>query len=885
MKKLYLTTSLLCFASLGLISCGGSKLPATDLPVDGVTTPNPIVFNLTGSGGTFIRKSRIVKRTASASDLNTVEFYIFSDTRADRTNYLDSVPINGLTIGNTAPIRIETVEEVTGTCYEENPATPHPGNSLETCLASNPAKPVSMMGQGIFQYELLSAFYIGGTQEEPLGTVKPLTQEPGIVTFNTIVRPTFVLTDNLWAKKIRAVLVVGNEKLEFMTNVEVRDPSINDPGAFLGLSINNATPGKTLQKDFSLGGFNTRAPLQISTSTNNVKVEVKLGSKASMQAYTDGMSIKENESISIFVTPFADVFNESTTVTVKVGEAGHTVSGYFNVKTHAQGYILAPKVDVGYPAPVSATQNTSTTVRGRVSITEEQAAFNTQPDIAVTKVTLYKTDGVSPIAGSDIQASFTEVPAEAKTLLVNNRSIVLRTYDWSAQVPIVDGDNFIAIEAESNLMSASNPAGVSKSEPETVKMVKSADNTFEGFPPVNANRQLANLADVTVDPRGESPTLLMVDNTLGRTGLASSSILWSYPLNGNGAARCLALPSGSPGGLQFNHSFPELGGVFILTSYYNDSTISGQNLTAITNPTLAGSGPTGPQGVRHLAFSYDGITLYTAAQSRTNFNPVQQAFVAHERFDLITDPAKKATQPYALKNANGYAAGTVAKETTADQDAAKHVNNGMSIDIFTRKEGFETKEYILSLDGELNGLNGGTGANAVNRNNSGNTNLRLINVLDRAGQLNLGVNYDPTNWIDLKLKIKGSNDIRTLRRSNAIAIDDARGFAYIADEEPKLDANGVLVNSDNYSIWKVNLQRLGIATVLEAEKVVSNDGIATTSPFFIKSITSMSIEGLGYILLVDKSQNTIFAIDLITGERSIVVKGGTLSPGKQVCDQ
>ncbi|MCM2678101.1 hypothetical protein [Echinimonas agarilytica] len=754
-------------------------------------------------------------------------------------------------------------------------------------------QPIVMTGQNKFKYELLNS--INPERTEIYGKAAPLTQEDGTITQLTVVAPRFSFDDDDWDKTYRAVLNVAGFEQEFIAYTATRNPAINDPGEdFFGVPKNNLKPGRSYEAFYpGLSGFNTQAELVIEKlgEDTDYDIEVSIKDADHFEPYQEGaFKVRADEAINIkFVTQeghYSESYQAKVTirdVVAKDPDGLLFVEDTIEVNTHSSDYVPGPENHFAFPPMYSSTSEGKITLSGSTWVSmdqinyDDEAAVFPENGVTVERVHFYLLSSTNNLTEQlEIEEPFETLElsegeitlneALTETFVVGDEERVRHVYDWTLQATLYewDSDNVIVAVAESDLSRQADGATFyGMSEPEFVTVSKAA--TIDTFPASAQYMVLSEPRDVTIDTRSKVPTLYIGDGThnsqLNAAGTElvadNHSILWSYPLSAAVKPACSSLVNTFGGniiaGVQFNHARPEIGGVFVSThqgrvSYLNDTQMAA-GYSSVQHPSRAlRTEGEGPQYPSHSAFDRTGTRLFVASQSRGNFSNSQQAFVSMIDPNVLSGEYISLTIPASSDSFDSNYKGAVANESST----AGELNNGVSIDIYTRNISEtmdpEYEEWILSLDGKFNGING---IDELNRNNTGETLLKKIKVRE---------SYTPVDaYADISLKTSNGEDI-TLEKANAIVVDDATHTAYVSDSVEDV-------------IWKFDLTNIETDVEFVAERFSDNDGVPTSGQPAFGEISAMTIEAdLGYIIAADKGQNALFAIDLKTGERTYLLK-------------
>ncbi|MCM2679415.1 hypothetical protein [Echinimonas agarilytica] len=901
--------------AIGLSGCK-ADLESTDIQEGEKLTPNEILHK--SSGSLFSRSQRVIEKGGNdeGSDNNVSEvtyYYVIDKATADSEHAALTYPVTGLSLGGQAPISVTFVQEVTNTCYDDTVIEYF--DSYNECVAAGEyindvgevitisAEPTDVTGQGKFQYQLFETF--SEDSNSNIGMNAPLSEQPGIFINGTEIRPTFTLSDQDWVKKFRAVLNVGGLEYEYVASTVARNPVIENVPDFLGRDVLNRRPGRTVQKIMTFSGFNTQAPVQIIKSTGDeYRVDYQIGRDGELIEYTgQPVSIRQGVEFSLFFTTPEDAYDVTYETQVIVGEITPALDEHGNpikdddtttdntqqdtlvLHNYASDYVPGATDQALFPPVKSVTSADSITVRGMSYINMDQAEFSTQEEINLTEVVLELVDSDGePISGIDAIVlsgdDLVESPDDFRTVEIEGQEMVLKAYRWQTPVPLIQARNDYSIRSKTDLQGPKE----SISEPSYLTVDKLADIPF--YPATSAVSYFKNLNDITVDNRTpENPILLMSDvSDLSGKG---QGIVWKFPLTASGRLSCAANVASDIHGIQFNHQLPQIGGVFVAgrtwkLGHFDDSELNG-NLTAIepkiSNSHVASRYPS------HMAFDATGQLLYISNQSKWDFSLKDQKFVGSQLFKFPSDGAySRSNGGHHVNNSSrGSWNGGVAKETNSTGDANKELNNGFSLDVYTigrvDEEGNDqVEEFILSLDGKENGFQGGD----QNRGNTGEVLLRSIQLPEGIENPDNVVmsSLDPEKThIQITLvDADNGNAPIALHRANSIAVDDARGYAYIGVPESSDDNKADV-------IWKIDLAHIQDRSVREwpATQLASNEGLDAESPMLMGRISSFAMEGgLDYILATDKEQGGVFAIDPISGDRVWVFKTPRVEPAS-VC--
>lgn len=924
MKQKILKLTSVAFA----ISLAGCKadLEPTDIQVDEKLTPNQILYK--SEGNQFSRQIRVDEKVEGDAD-ETTYVYFYEGAVADKEQKAITYPVTGLSVGSMAPISVTSVQEVSGTCFD--PDVLNHFVSLTACEAESSyidedgleieikPEPDDVIEQNKFGYELAS--YTDVATGITSGTEAEWTTAEGSFENGTVIKPTFVLTDTDWIRKYRAVLDIGGQENEYLIETVARDPKLILTDEFLLSDYENWKPGRTVHKEIKFSGANIKAPVVIQKEEGKTyEVKYQTIDMAEPVVFVDqDIYLRKGEPLNLFVTtPEKDtdglspeeIYDISFTTTVTLGEVtpaldehgnllpddpkteDNTITDSFKVHSYAEDYVPGPTTEILFPPQLSATTSNSITVRGLTYVNLDQAEFSQQEEINVTEIDIEVTDSSGdPIPGAGMTllpkagdtTGFERSEEDDVTVVAFEREITLKAYRWQAEVDLLDSYNQITVIAKSDL------EGKRPSEGQPTKVTVETEGSLTYYPDSMAGIYLEGLSDITIDNRvQENSTLLMsAKSQLGSTG--SESIIWSYPLAQTVPIQCMATMKKQIKGIQFNHQKPEVGGVFLgshswISYYISDASLadgsvrngdSDQRLQYVGNA---------PEFTGHMAWDESGTVLITASQSNDSISVRDQQIVGSLRFKFPDDGAyNHKSGAHNVSNGNRVTQadvmGAIAKETNSNEDDQKVLNNGFSVDIYTLSAidsatGNEvTEEWVVSLDGKENGVHGGD----LNRSNSGEVLLRTAMIPAGIEENDTAIKaHDPekaTRLVNL-VDAENGNAIITLEKASAIAVDDARGFAYIA--VPQHEG----VGKDDI-IWKVDLKDIRDDSISEwsATRLLTNEGIDEDSAMRMDNISSLVLEaGLDYILAADKGQQGVFAIDPVTREKVYILKGDPTEP-------
>ncbi|AWB65532.1 hypothetical protein C2869_03375 [Saccharobesus litoralis] len=744
---------------------------------------------------------------------------------------------------------------------------------------------------GFFKYELKPTFDVDS--QEFVGKSAAMTTGEGTLTLLTNITPTFDLDDTQWDKAYQAVIQVGNHQDEFIINTASRDPSVDKKENFLS-SKRNLKPGRTfVMKPITFTGFNTNAPVVLSKNDVDENGEVipsftdfdilyaiNETDLSLFKVYEPGvtqLTIRDGQKLNLAVQSkdgddIASFYDQTLVVRTVVGEEGIEKStATATVHTHAIDYLPGPTLKWNYPVASSATYQDKVTLRGKVTISQDQLDFANNgkvPDATiptehtVDKLTIYRIDANgNRVAEGQLDASQLTLLADESIMVdsaTSDQQVKRNVYAWQFQVSLADGDNQFAVIAESNLArdwpaDQNRDRQVAMTDESIAKITRiAAGEKLEYFPSFMTTSVLEHIADVSLDPRDNSLFLLdQSGNNDSITGNQAPGILWRYSLEGTEKPTCLTLPwswqDAGVNGVQFNHALPEVGGVVIGGSpgnlaYYSDDDLNGD--VTFSNK---GNYQTNWEGVKHpghFAYSADGTQLFMSAKSNFNQQPEYQAIIGLKT-PRIEDNVFKGF---------GAGVGIIAKETDSTQDAAKMNNNAVSLDIYSTVTGSDDpeamyEEYLLTLDGKDN----------LTLGNNGQTYLRKTKV--SASYVPDQASTRITLYDDSGAEIK-------LYKSDAVAVSNQRGKAYIVDNKDKL-------------IYEVDLTDIATSDVLTA-KVIASPQHANQPT--LGNIKALVIEGdMDYMLISDVKNDAdysaLLVMDLETYDMGYVLRTNNIIVG------
>ncbi|WAJ71787.1 hypothetical protein [Catenovulum adriaticum] len=914
-KLTYLSVALL---TAYLAGCKADLKP-TDIQVDDKFTPNEILYDY--EGDSFTREQRIVVRGSNAPDataeekVGKTEYFNYAESPAHRQVPSITTPITGLTVGLESSIYVELVQEISGTCYD--PSVLSHFDSFAVCTEAEAfetesgesvtivEQPEDVTPQGKFKYSLSKT--INDADQTEVGMEAPLTAEQGVFINGTIINATFDLTDQDWNKLYRAQLNIGGITQEYILKTGERNPKVTSGSVnFLGRDLENTRPGRAIKKSLEFSGFNTQVPVKVELEDGkDYSVQYQLGNGSLMDYSGEAFFITaENNKFSLYFTTPDDAFEQTYTTKVVVGEItpaldehGNLIDGdssttnnqlvdSFTFTNHSADYVPGPSTDILFPPLKSATSESSIKFRGESYINMDQAEFSSQDDINVTAIILQQVDETFEplpdaaeivISGDDL----VEIESARQTVTVGERQQVLKKFAWTADVNLQGDTNIFSVRAKSDLQ------GVKESISEPQFITLNLRSSMPYYPHSAASTYFKDLTDVTIDNRDvANPRVYLSD--VSNLAVNGKTIIWEFPLAQNAPISCRATINTDVHGIQFNHAVPKVGGLFVggwtwKFGHIGDSELNGQLLNLETRLNVSGNSP---EYASHMAFDPSGYTLYMAAQSNFGFQLNEQQFVASQTFKFTEEADgtinySRSSNQNVNNGSRGAFKGAIAKETTSAGDANQELNNGFSIDAYTvtytNDEGLEvTEDWILSLDGVVNGF--GRNDPDLNTTNKGDVYLRSMKV--PADESAIKSHNPEQGHVIINLVDKNNGDAPvSLYRANAVAIDDKRGYAYIAVPETVNDAKEDI-------IWKVDLKDIRDQGIRQwsAEKLSSNEGFGNDSPLQMGRISAMVMEAdLDYLIATDEEKGSVIAIDPISGQRVVLLKGTSTEPAS-VCN-
>ncbi|KMT65476.1 hypothetical protein [Catenovulum maritimum] len=757
---------------------------------------------------------------------------------------------------------------------------------------------IDVTSEGLFKYSLSDTLDVD--KQELFGVNAPLTAQPGKLTLLTNITPTFDLNDEQWEKAFQATLVVGNQKDVFIINTGVRDAQLDVKTKIL-TPKRNLKPGRTFTMEpVTFNGFNTNAPVVLSkvTKINDTEIDpaaitdydiyysINSNKDADFVLYQEGnteLTIRKFEKLYIKVASkdgdAEQFYDKNLIIDIKVGEEGVEKStDRVIVHTQPVDFLPAPELSTQYPVPSSATYTESVTLRGKVYISQDQLDFTNNgkvPDASIPEEHVVDGLTIYRVHSDETMTELAKLSASDLTLLVDESTAVFseatqgelkrNVYSWEKKVDLNIGVNEFAMVATSNLtrtwpVEFNRDIQVAQSEITTAEITRIGEEPLFTFPVGLEQSVLENVVDLTLDPRDNSLYLLDGSgNNDAISGNQAPGILWRYDLKGLDKPTCLVLPwswsDAGVNGVQFNHAIPEVGGVVIGGSpgnlaYYPDDLLTGDVSTS--NKGLYQTNWEGVKHPGHFAYTASGQQLFMSAASNFNQDPRYQAIVGLKTPKI---------EDFVFKGF-GAGVGVVAKETTSTQDAAGVNNNAVSLDIYSQvnrdnESAIEYEEWLLILDGKDNSTIA----------NNGQTLLRKMKVAE---------SYTPDTASSIVSIIDENNESIKLFKSDAIAISNKRGLAFVVDNKNKL-------------IYELDLSQL--ATGVLTAKVIASPTHANQPP--LGNVKAMVIEGdMDYMIISDIANedgySALLAMDLETYDMAYILKTNNqivADSTKTHCDQ
>ncbi|WP_019027984.1 hypothetical protein [Colwellia piezophila] len=758
-------------------------------------------------------------------------------------------------------------------------------------------------------------------------------------------------TEGYWNKAFQAIINVAGDPTEIVVSTVDRDPLPETPrNKFAGDDMKNVTPGKTVETMLSFTGHNTRMPVQISKSTEfelayaiddgefvtlsgNESVMASCGS-AGVICLRNGEQLKVRipTLINNAIDASDPAFDAAYAFTVKVGEGwlgDETLPKYetnFSATTHAWDYVPAVEPTLLFPTLNSATRDSDKVIRGQFTITQEMKDFTRgegqgtvdKPDVLQpVSATLQRSiDGGTTWTSlaNIVIAELTDengdnVELSSNILPTSNSDV----FDFSFNDVVlepgteIDGPrvNMFQIVATANLKytTPSNVEVSSVSEPLKVNIEHSLADIVSF--PTGSTAMLSHLRDVSINPN--NGLLYMIDSTSpdadaeGKGGI--NNIIWKYNLDAINPPVCASVPKSTHNNskkneegtkkhpstiIQFNHARADLGGVFVKAGinlmYWNEELLNAgpqdsRQVSAFKEDAASHT----PWSATSGQFDYTGRFFYMTAQGRKPGRG--QCFVCTLQYETVSQDGKEVISR--VRAAPSDASGRAAREEQAPTNSGPY-NNGISLDIITYKDevtdengGVDVNidEWLLSLDMVNNNTHWNkSGVGTLPSKPMGAMNLRKMQLQQPLPSENISYNED-TSWSEVFLKDE-NNDVLVINEGHSIAIDDKRQKAYIVDNTP-----------GSQKIYQFDLSNLRTEQTLKVEKVLIDlavtDGENKVDTKY-EMLASLKMDpGADYLLGTDRVTGTVYIIDPISGDISILLRGllTKTDPDQKVCNQ
>ncbi len=597
--------------------------------------------------------------------------------------------------------------------------------------------------------------------------------------------------------------------------------------------------GKDFEIPVTVSGINDAVPISISGT--GVSYSINGGPYTTASGMIDeGQTLTLKYEAS---SEFYRVYQPTLTV------AGQTITGF----ARTIGDPTKPKLSntLKFPTTLGATTASTVTLRGVLDALLPEGYTEPAPVLNASMITI------------KVGSSLAENPTYDAT-----------TKEWTYAANLAAGTNEIIIDAAIPLP---NTQGIADASPITIYVEKLAAKT-DLFPTNNVN-PVRGLTDVTVDMRGIAPRLYFTEGLW--TTVASAKAVYYFDIasipsglsplkqmgySGTGGAFEAFVDNGGTRGIQINPYEKNLGDKFslyitggqgvnsgMLHAYLKgEQTLLkgtvGQNYTKGASPN-SGQGSL-PQVPQQLAIADKGASLLVTGDgnvstlSGLNLYPLNQATDLIGKFVFTGNTA------------------TFSKVTT-------QFTRSVSVDVFTGADG---KEYFLVLTGNpINNNTLDTVAATASATNLAANNLWIIENTKNFASLSPAQLATTAKKVTLR-PTAAAAEMFNIYHATSIAVDSLAKKAYISCH----GINGCMTagsgNSGSSSqILVVDLSNI-VTPAATPVAPISNLPATLSPENAFGKLASIVNEGFPFLIGVDNTQNAIYAIDQVTGEKIYLMK-------------